>query len=659
MSGKYRIDSDYFQKTYAGWLGKNIGIRLGSPIEGWSRERIRETYGEITDYLVDYADYAADDDSNGPAFFVRALIDYSRRIDKIGPREMGLTCLNYVPDHHGFFWWGGYGVSTEHTAYENLKYGMDAPESGSIRQNGRTCAEQIGGQIFSDCWGFVAPGNPPLAAAYARKMSSVTHDGEGIYGGMFVAACISAAYTAGDISTIIQAALEVIPEECLYAKAVRDVMRFYRRDKGRSWQHCFDYVNEHYGYHKFSGHCHIIPNASVMILSMLYGQGDFSRTQSICNMCGWDTDCNAGNVGSILGVMAGIENIDRRWTEPVNDLLITSGVIGGLNISSIPQTAELFCRIGCDIAESEPPGLWNYQIDPAERRLHFDFINSTQAFRTETRGKGVSAAIRNSGEVRFEGHRSLKITARGMAADGEVRVFIKTYYRPSDLHDSRYDPAFTPIAFPGQTLKARLSGAGRTGGHPVNVKLFARDVNNGELYCSEPVRLGEDWMEIEFRIPEAAGGLIKETGIILTGGNHEPVSDEAAVVFMNSFHISGRPCYTVDFLKERVEDFGAGRTGIHTEISQFTYLNGLWELDGGILKRKLQCRRRGLYRTVLCGGLPARLHRESPDRLPAPGEFSCAGSGKELRLRLLRREHHCPAKKGENLPAACLKIIYF
>ena len=579
MAQPYRIDDDYFQKTYAGWLGKNIGIRLGSPIEGWSYDRIRETYGEIRGYLVDYADYAADDDSNGPAFFVRALIDYPHRIDEIGPREMARTCLNYVPDHHGFFWWGGYGVSTEHTAYENLKYGMDAPRSGSIRQNGQTCAEQIGGQIFSDCWGFIAPGNPPLAAAYARKMSCVTHDGEGVYGGMFVAACISAAYTAGSVPAVIEAGLGVIPAACLYAKVVRDVLRFYREDRGRDWHRCFGYIREHYGYDTFAGNCHIIPNAAVMILAMLYGEGDFSRTQVICNMCGWDTDCNAGNVGSILGVIVGIERIDRRWTEPINDLLITSSVIGGLNIASIPQTAELFCRIGCDIAESVPPAPWNHPSDPEERRLHFDFIDSTQAFRIETQGDGVSATIGNTGTVQFEGHRSLEITTRGIGADSEVRVFIKTYYQPSDLHDSRYDPAFTPIAFPGQTLKARLRG----GGDAVDVQLFARDVNNAQRYRSKPVRLGEEWIEIAFKIPEQAGGLIKETGLILTNGDREPVPDHPLVVFMNCLRISGQPRYSIDFRKERVEHFGFSRGGVHTEISQFTYLNGLWELDGAYL----------------------------------------------------------------------------
>ncbi len=66
------------------------------------------------------------------------------------------------------FWWGGYGVSTEHTAYLNLKHGIPAPQSGSIEQNGQIMAEQIGGQIFIDTWGFINPGNPHRAADYGE-----------------------------------------------------------------------------------------------------------------------------------------------------------------------------------------------------------------------------------------------------------------------------------------------------------------------------------------------------------------------------------------------------------------------------------------------------------------------------------------------------------
>ena len=69
----------YVQKIYAGFLGMNIGIRLGAPVEPalWSYERIRDTYGDIRGYVKDYKHFAADDDANGPVFFLRALDDHA------------------------------------------------------------------------------------------------------------------------------------------------------------------------------------------------------------------------------------------------------------------------------------------------------------------------------------------------------------------------------------------------------------------------------------------------------------------------------------------------------------------------------------------------------------------------------------------------------
>ena len=61
-----KIPQDYLRRVYAGWLGKVIGIRLGAPIEGWSYEMIRNTFGELNGYPASYKNFAADDDSNGP-----------------------------------------------------------------------------------------------------------------------------------------------------------------------------------------------------------------------------------------------------------------------------------------------------------------------------------------------------------------------------------------------------------------------------------------------------------------------------------------------------------------------------------------------------------------------------------------------------------------
>src|SRR5690606_27179186 len=135
----------------------------------------------------------------------------------------------------------GYGVSTEHTAYMNLKNGIHAPRSGSIEQNGRTVAEQIGGQIFIDVWGLIAPGRPALAAEFAEKIASVSHDGNGKYGGMFIAACIAAAFNSPSMEAIIEQVLAVIPSDSEYARMVRDVMRFYRENPD-NWRDGFRFV---------------------------------------------------------------------------------------------------------------------------------------------------------------------------------------------------------------------------------------------------------------------------------------------------------------------------------------------------------------------------------------------------------------------------------
>ena len=138
----------------------NIGIRLGAPVEPtiWTYERIRDTYGDITGYVKEFKNFAADDDVNGPVYFLRALYDDAKDRELI-PQDVANAWLNYAREGVGMFWWGGYGISTEHTAYLNLKHGIPAPDSGSIKQNGKIMAEQIGGQIFIDTWGLVNPCN--------------------------------------------------------------------------------------------------------------------------------------------------------------------------------------------------------------------------------------------------------------------------------------------------------------------------------------------------------------------------------------------------------------------------------------------------------------------------------------------------------------------
>lgn len=574
------IREDYIVRTYAGWLGKIIGIRLGSPIEGWTYGQIQKVYGEITDYLVDYKDYAADDDSNGPLFFVRAIKDYAYQIDKITEKEMGYTLLNYAPENHGFFWWGGYGISTENTAYCNLKSGIDAPQSGSIEQNGFACAEQIGGQIFSDCWGFVVPGNPKLAAEYARKMASVSHDGEGLLGAMFVAGCISAAYEETDIKKVIETGLKLLPAESEYASVAREVIRFYNEDENKNWRDCFQFIYDNFGYDKYPGNCHIIPNAAVMILAMLYGQGDFSNSQYICNMCGWDTDCNAGNIGSILGVLVGIDHIEDKWITPINDLLLSSSLIGNLNILTVEKSTEIFCELGYKIAGIEIPKEWKKYFQNEDYILHFNLPKSTQAMRVKTNDIQAEVSLKNVPSKDGENKRWLKIVSNRLRNETEVKIYHKTYYQPKDLHDSRYDPSFTPILYPGQVVKTVLKN---DSGFEVFGKLYIKDINNEVLYYSKPYKLSAEWTELEYCVPLIENCLVKEAGIVLYKSADTKVNDKVLEVYMDTFGFYGMPQYNIDFTKEQIENYGFGHSTLHKEISQFTYKNGMWELDKAYL----------------------------------------------------------------------------
>lgn len=571
-----KIPEDYVERVYAGWLGKVIGVRHGSNIEGWSYEKIKATYGEITGYLYDFKNFAADDDTNGSIFLLRALADYSLK-NGLTAQQFGLTQLNYAPYEHGFYWWGGYGVSTEHTAYLNLRNGITAPRSGSMEQNGTALSEQIGGQIFVDALGLAVPGDFKRAAELAQNAASVSHDGNGIYGGMFIAACVSAAFEKHDVRSIIEAGLSVIPENCEYHK-MADVILAFHHDHPNSWRDCFQFIQKNYGYDRYPGRCHIIPNAAVILLALLYGGGDFSETINICCMCGWDTDCNTGNVGTIIGVLVGLDGIDMAWRKPINDLLICSSVVGSMNITDIPSCACFIAGLGYKIAGVKPPERWNNILSEKDAIFPFELPGSTHAFRlSDDTENPASCRMEQTEEAAYRGKGSLRITATPKSGSRDplnFRVFHKTYYRPKDFDDSRYDPAFSPTLYPGQTIKTCLM-LDHESDADLEACLYVFDGNNQVQLASAPQKLcAGKWTVLSFQIPSQPCACIEEAGVRIAGKSGKPIA-----VYLDEFSMRGQPDYEMDFSKERMEYWNEK----HVEISQFTYLKGMWELEDGEL----------------------------------------------------------------------------
>jgi len=561
------IQKDYLLKVYSGFLGMNVGIRLGAPVEPtiWTYDRIQRTYGDITGYVKEFKNFAADDDANGPVYFLRALDDED--ISKgLKPEHIANTWLNYVREGVGMFWWGGYGVSTEHTAYLNLVNGIPAPVSGSKEQNGKTVSDQIGGQIFIDTWGLVAPNDVNRAADYAQAAASVSHDGEGLYGARFMAACISKAFVEKDPRKIIEAALEVIPKDSVYYAITRSVIAFHEKHP-EDWRKCMAYLQADWGYDKYPGVCHIIPNAGVCILGLLYGEGDFNRTVEIATMCGWDTDCNAGNIGTIMGVACGLENIKPAYLMPINDAIVLSGISGYLNILDIPTYAREIAIHGYKLAKEEVPEYLTESFREEEIYFDFELPGSTHNFRVS---EPFYCRVRNTEEKASKGKRSLEVLFDRMVRGQKCKVYYKPFYRREDFSDERYTPVFSPKVYPGQEVSMKIY-VEKWNGESIDVSPYVRDtLTKEDILLSSRIITEEGWQDITFIIPDLKGSMVDEVGLIIEGNS--PVKQkDLGVLYLDEFRIRGKAEYTIDVSRMKKE-FGS--------IIPFSHNHGAWEVVG-------------------------------------------------------------------------------
>jgi ADP-ribosylglycohydrolase len=63
----------------------------------------------------------------------------------------------------------------------------------------------------------------------------------------------------------------------------------------------------------------ILPETFSVLIGLLYGEGDFRKSVSLTTMCGFDTDCNAGTVGCLMGLRNGLGAIPSDWRDPLDD----------------------------------------------------------------------------------------------------------------------------------------------------------------------------------------------------------------------------------------------------------------------------------------------------------------------------------------------------
>ncbi|HOP54904.1 MAG TPA: ADP-ribosylglycohydrolase family protein [Bacillota bacterium] len=344
-------DEVLLDKILGAWLGRSSGCWLGKPWEGFGmakgKDGIKNVLVEANRYpMNDYLDFDYSDEFMQKHQLDPSLKGYKYRDfdgmpedDDLNYTVIGLdiikrhghdftavdvanTWMMHLPVFHTY--------TAERIAYKNFLNLISPPESGFYRNPYR---EWIGAQIRADFWGYVNPGNPERAAEYAYRDACISHTKNGIYGEMFVAAAIAAAFVEDSIEAVIEAGLNQIPENCRLAAAIREFMEFAKTEP--DFEKGLEYIYEKYGfYHPV----HTINNALIVVAGLVYGNLDFSKTISIAVMGGWDTDCNGATAGSILGALLGAKKIPEKWIDPINDTLYTG--VQGYNKVKISDLAK-------------------------------------------------------------------------------------------------------------------------------------------------------------------------------------------------------------------------------------------------------------------------------------------------------------------------------
>lgn len=345
--------NEFYNKVLGCYYGKTIGGTLGVPFE---------TYRGLYDFhwfMQDISKPVPNDDVDLQLVWLRA-------IELEGPSLDSHTLAEY---------WNTYIAATlsEYgSGKRNFNAGILPPLSGAVHNE---LGNSNGAWIRSEIWACLCAGNPGLAANYAYYDSSVDHKEEGVYSAVFMAAVESAAFFESDIMTLIDIGLSYIPEDCGVAKAVRLVLKDYKEGKGYPeirkdllikitsnfgemcgyWKGSAEFppsndvpIQEEEPDVPLAPHGYDAPfSIGAVITGLLFGKKDIGRTVCIAADLGEDTDCTAGSVGALLGIIIGASDLDKKWKNAISNEIATCTLRIDTNLC-VPKTIEELAHRICD-----------------------------------------------------------------------------------------------------------------------------------------------------------------------------------------------------------------------------------------------------------------------------------------------------------------------
>ena len=305
-SPEYRtISKDVLKdKIAGGWAGKMIGVTYGGPTEFRAQNRIYED--PINWEPSDIKNSMWQDDIYVQLTFLMSMDKYGIDAPAKKYQEMFAKA--------GYHLW-----HANMQARKNYFDSIFAPLSGHPDYN--IHADDIDFQIESDYIGFMCPGLPQTATNIADRIGHIMNYGDGLYGGIFVAALYSEAFFESDPEKIIRKALLSIPDRSDYHRIISDVLILHKQYPD-DWRKSWEELQGKWGEVDICGagspfNIDAKLNGAYIVMGLLYGEGNPLKTLEISTRCGQDSDCNPSNAMSVLGVIKGFSGLPQEMQEGI------------------------------------------------------------------------------------------------------------------------------------------------------------------------------------------------------------------------------------------------------------------------------------------------------------------------------------------------------
>ena len=314
---RMQVDESTLRARLRGaWLGRTIGNTLGKPVEGLSRAQIGAYlqalgWAQVTAYLPLLDPLPPGVPSLHPSASVAAA---GRFADVPRDDDIDWTILNLLLlERHGADLTTGHILqawldripftqtyTAERAAYRNAVHGLRPPHTATYRNPYR---EWIGALIRADAFGYVHPGDPAAAARVALADARLSHVANGLYGELWAAALVAAAFATESAEVALSAARAVLPPRSRLAQALDGVTARFMAGDGP--EGALDWIDETLGHYSW---VHTLNNAATIAAALLWGQS-FIDAVGMAVAAGRDTDSTAATVGSVYGALYGVDAI--------------------------------------------------------------------------------------------------------------------------------------------------------------------------------------------------------------------------------------------------------------------------------------------------------------------------------------------------------------